>query len=556
MNEQVRNTAQGAMSGYDLPVYDFVAPQELKTGKPIRHKVAIVGGGLTGLTMACDLAERGIRAVLLDDDNTVGVRGLASRGVCMARKSLEIFDRFGTYDRVREQGSTWRRGRVMNGDRELYNFEFTGGDETKQPPFINLQQYFTEWYLVDRIRELGNVELRWQNTVTDVRNNGDHAVIDVETPEGSYTLEADWVVAADGAHSKVRDALGLTPDIEGYGDKWCITDVRLPADAFPLERWIWIEAPFNEGRGVWQHLMSDNVWRLDFQMAPDSDPEVVSDPEVACERLRRRLGNIPFELVWVGPWTYRKFVMDGFRHGRVLFIGDAAHLMNPFGARGGNSGIQDADNLGWKLALVAEGKAPEALIDTYDEERQAAAHFNIMTTHRSAEFMMPKTEIARAFRKAVLGLTGKFPFARALVNGGRLSDPFVYADSSLTTNGGEAAANPPVEGGPPGIGHLFDLTKGGARFLLLWWPGEKDLGSDLSDLAAREPLEILAVGGEPPRGEFVHAADPAGKLAAAFRAGPGDVVLLRPDQHVAAHLSNPTSAEIARALDKAMARLA
>jgi 3-(3-hydroxy-phenyl)propionate hydroxylase len=553
MAETQRRAAGG--TGYELPVYDFVVPPELAERRTGRHRIVIVGGGLTGLTLACDLAERGVPAVLLDDDNTVGVRGLASRGPCIARKSLEIYDRLGIYDRIAANGETWSVGRVFNGADELYSFNLSPDSDTKQPAFINEQQFYHEAFLVDRIRALGVVDLRWQSKVVDVRQRGDAVEISVETPAGAYRIEAEWVAACDGAGSAVRNRLGLDPPVENKPDRWCITDVRFKAER-PVERHIWIEAPFNENRAVWRHLMADEVWRLDFQMAPESDPAHVSSPEVAQQRVRAMLGpGTAFELVWVGPWSYRLFVLDRFRHGRVFFVGDAAHLMNPFGARGGNSGIQDADNLGWKLALVATGRAPEALLDSYDAERRPAALHNVRLTRRTGRFMCPETETERDFRAAVLDLARRRPFARALVNGGRLSDPFVYADSPLTTSGGHAAPNPPATLPGGRAGHLFDLARGGARFLGLWFAPAADAAEAAAIRAVadnRTPLETFAVGADLPG--FARIDDPAGKLAKGFKAAAGDYVLLRPDQHVAAHLRPAGAAALRAAVDRAMAR--
>ena len=554
MNDAQTIASTEVRDGYDLPVYEFVMPEELRSGARPRHKVAIVGGGLTGLTMACDLAERGIESIVLDDDNSVGVQGLASRGPCVARKSLQIFDRLGIYERVRDKGKTWYVGRVMNRDEQLYSFNLDPDEAEKHPPFINIQQYYSEWFLVDRIGELGLTDLRWCSRVTGVAPGDDHVVLSVETPEGAYQLEADWVIAADGAGSAVRTALGIEPAIEAKEDRWCISDVRFKGDYFPTERWIWIEAPFNGNRAVWQHEMGDGVWRLDFQFEPDSDPEEISRRDVAEARLRERLGpDRDFELVWVGPWAYRTYLLDDFRAGRVFFIGDAAHLMSPFGARGGNSGIQDADNLGWKLAMVLDGAAPEALLDSYSEERRAAAQFNIGTTTRSGRFMAPETPLEHVFRTAILDLARDYPFARPMINGGRLSDPFVYAGSSLTTDGGHAAPNPALANGGTNVERrLYDLMRGGARFLGLWFPdADGDQAAKVATLAAeRLPIDVYGVGREV---AGLRPLDDSGAIADTFGGVAGDFILIRPDQHVAAHLPAATPDRMRAALLKATA---
>jgi 3-(3-hydroxy-phenyl)propionate hydroxylase len=541
------------MIGYDLPVFDYATPPELAGGGRRRYPVVIVGGGLTGLTAACDLAVRGIAAVLLDDDDTVGVRGFSSRGICMARKSLQIFDRLGLYDRFKEKGTTWSVGRVFSGADELYRFDLDPDPREKQPAFINIQQYYTEWFLVDRIREIGKTDLRWRHLVTGCRQSRDGVTLEVETPDGRYPIEADWVLACDGANSAVRRSLGLDPPMEVKSDRWCITDVRFTDNIEP-ERWIWIDAPFNDGRGVWRHLMADNVWRLDFQMAPDCDPAQVSDPAVARERIRGMLGPArDFEIVWVGPWSYRTYLLDSLRHGRVFFLGDAAHLMSPFGARGGNSGIQDAENLAWKLALVLASRAPERLLDSYDAERRPAAAHNIRLTTRAGRFMCPENDAERVLRRAVLSLAKEHGFARALINGGRLSDSFVYASSPLTTSGGEAAPNPPIVGGDGIARHLIDLARGGAKFLGLWFPPADAGGIFPSSVDVEASLlRCYAVGGATAGLESI--GDVTGALAERLGARPGSFVLLRPDHHVAAHLAAAEPAAIRAALRKALAR--
>lgn len=523
-------------TGYDLPVYDYVRPPEMM-GKPAhRHKVAIVGAGLAGLTLACDLASRGIACVVLDEDDTVGVRGASSRGICYAQKSLEIFNRLGIYPRIRDKGVTWSVGKVLRGHDVLYRFDLAEGSLSAQPPFINIQQFYIEWFLVDRIRELGRTDLRWRSRVVEVRQDNDFVTLRVETPDGSYLLEADWVVDASGHASRVRQSLGLSTKGELGEDRWCISDVRFQKD-LPVERWTWVEAPFNEGRGVWQHLMADGVWRIDYQMLPNTDPTEASRPETAARRLRDQLGpDVAFELVWVGAYSYRTQLMEEFRCGRVFFIGDAAHVKSPFGARGGNSGIQDAENLAWKLALVLTGKAPRTLLDSYHAERHPAAVENIRVTRRSGRFMAPRTAVERLFRTALLDLAPDHGFARQLLNTGRMCVPHRYAPSPLTTgDAGMALPNLRIDDK-----HLGDLLAGeGAHFLALWCPRspEDRLGADLLRLAHEGwPLQVQTMQG---------AAPPPLNLS------PGDVLLIRPDMHMAARLTKAGIEDVRTALARA-----
>ena len=522
--------------GYTLPTYPFRVPPEIEArAERRRYPVVIVGAGLAGLTLACDLATRGINTVVLDEDDTIGVRGASSRGIVYARKSLEVFRRLGIFDRIRAKGARWFVGRTLVNDDIVYEFDMSTVTSSEQPAFLNLQQFYIEWFLVDRIEALGRTDLRWKNRVVRAVQAADHVKVDVETPAGPYTLEAEWLIDASGLASAIREGFGLdTHSSKSTEDRWCITDVRFTKD-LPQERWTWVEGASNEGRAIWQHPMADGVWRLDFQMAPNSDPAYVSHPDVARDRLRRHLGEgVEFELVWVGPYQYRAHLLDEFRHGRVFFIGDAAHVVSPFGARGGNTGIQDAENLAWKLALFLSGQAPERLLDTYSQERRAAAVENLEVTSRTARFLAPRSEGERTLRAAALALARKYPFARALINTGRLSAAHTYSSSTLVTSGGQCVQNVPIILADGKRACLIDLVSGTpCVFLALWSPSRTANASVVTGLRSLEadfPIKLLAVGTHPMVNSI---RDADGTLARELRLEPGFVVLIRPDLHVA-----------------------
>jgi 3-(3-hydroxy-phenyl)propionate hydroxylase len=519
-------------AGYQLPVFPFVTPPELAGERSRRYPVVIVGGGLAGLTLACDLATRGVAAVVLDEDDTVGVRGASSRGMCYAQKSLEVFDRLGIYERLLDKGVNWSVGRTLSQGDELYAFDAQLDSVSAQVPFLNLQQFYVEWFLVDRITELGLTDLRWKSGVTGAVRHDSHVVLQIETPEGAYSIEADWVIDATGANSPLRDYFGVQINPELGTDRWCICDVRF-SKQLPAERWTWVAAPFNEGRAVWQHPMADGVWRLDYQMAPDCDPQRVSHPDVARERVSAHLGkDVEFEMVWIGPWHYRNQMLERFRLGRVLFIGDAAHAMSPFGARGGNSGIQDADNLGWKLALVVNANASGSLLDSYCSERRAAASENIAVTKRTARFLAPQSEAERLLRDAVLSLACHYPFARALVNTGRLSVPNRYAEVTGIDGAGESLQNVPVQTPNRQTTLARYSLEQGTRLLALYVPlSPTDATADyLRAHLHKWPLLHFAVCA--PGADL----DDGGALSEP----PGTLVLVRPDLYTAGHLQAPT----------------
>ncbi|MDN8612011.1 FAD-dependent oxidoreductase [Variovorax ginsengisoli] len=535
---------------YELPSWPFVAPPELGSDSVVRHPIVIVGAGPAGLTLACDLARRGVRAVLLDEDDTVGVRGASSRGICYAQKSLEIFARLGIYERVAQKGITWSFGRTFSDQQEVYNFNLKTDSVSAQPPFINLQQFYVEWFLVERTLELGLTDLRWKNHVVDVTPLADGVRIEVETPAGRYTIEADHLIDATGANSPIRTQLGIDAHPSRSTDRWCISDVRFKKP-LPTERWTWVDAPFNEGRAVWQHLMGDGVWRIDYQMPEDCDTAHISQPEVAGARLREQLGpGVEFEFVWIGPYGYRDHLLDNFRHGRILFIGDSAHVVSPFGARGGNSGIQDAANLGWKLALVAQGLAGDALLDTYDAERRPAAVENLRVTSRSARFLAPRTPAEHTLRRAVVALASRHAFARALVNTGRMSVANDYPAAPHLPEGGRSVQNLPLRhlDGTPTT--LMELLADGTRCLGLWFAPTRAQAEAAADVAASLPLRLVAVGGD----SDLATLQPDEALARHLgNATPGSLCLVRPDAYRATLLDNPTPASISSAVHAALA---
>jgi 3-(3-hydroxy-phenyl)propionate hydroxylase len=488
-------------SGYTLPEYPFVEPPEIASGEVTRHAIVIVGGGITGLTLACSLARLGIEAVLLDEDNTVGVKGASSRGICYTQKSLEIFHKLGIYDAIAKKGIQWSVGRTFAGEDEVYSFDLRAQSNfnlSAQPPFINIQQFYIEGYLVERIVELGHVDIRWSSRVAAFSQNEAGALLTVTTPAGSYDIAADHVIDATGGHSPFHQWLGATVKSQKGDDRWCIADVRFSTHP-PIERHTWIEAPFNENRAVWQHLMADDVWRIDYQMAPNADPQYVSREDVVRERLTRQFGpDVAVEIVWVGPYAYRSQCVDQLRMGRVFFLGDAVKTVSPFGARGGNTGIADADNLACKLAMVIKRIAAPKLLSSYHEERFEAATQNVQVTNRTARFLRAPDGPERVFRNAAISLAKRHPFARALINTGRMAVANRYTRSGTCAEaGGTSVQNVAIGFDPAGkrTGTLNDLLNWCEGRLLLLLFGQipaMDLPR-LRALSEQFPVRIVQV---------------------------------------------------------------
>lgn len=555
-------------SGYDLPEFAFEPPPELRSGQPSHHDIVIVGGGLAGLTMACALASYGVPAVLLDEDNTVGVRGAASRGICYTQKSLEIFQRLGIYERIAAKGVQWSIGRTFAGNDEIFSFDLrhqSAFNLSSQPPFINIQQFYIEWYLVDRIHELGHIELRWKNRVTAFEQNNECATLTVETPAGTYQLRADHVIDASGAHSPFRKWVNASVTCKKGGDRWCIADVRFNRQ-LPVERHTWIEAPFNENRAVWQHLMADGVWRIDYQMPPDADPTEIKREDPVRSRLARQFGpEMQIELVWVGPYVYRNEYVDQMRHGRVFFMGDAAKVVSPFGARGGNTGIADADNLAWKLAALLKGRAAPALLDSYHEERHEAIRHNVQVSNRTARFLRPTTPAEQLFRDAAIGLARRNVSARLFVNTGRMAVANPYTQSSVCDRtGGQSVQNVSFEwpeghagsdgtqaGGTGVVNDLLRWTDG--RLLLLVFGDASTIALErLRSLSEHAPVRcVQVIGPDDPPGALEYVRDPKGHLQGACHVFGHAWALIRPDAYVAA-TGESVDATLVHAVGKAL----
>jgi 3-(3-hydroxy-phenyl)propionate hydroxylase len=524
---------------YTLYAYEKSPDQE---GTPVRHPVVIVGGGPVGLGLALDLGLKGTPVLVLDDHEGAGT---GSKAICFAKRTLDIAHRLGVAAPMVNKGVVWSLGKVFHQDRRLFEFNLSPEDGHRNPAFINLQQPYFEKFLADGIRAAqakgAPITLRGQNQVTGVEVRGDMTRVSVETPDGPYQLDADWLVACDGARSPLRDMLGLGFEGRVFEDNFLIADVRMKAD-FPTERWFWFAPPFEgAGQSALLHKQPDDVWRIDFQLGWDIDRAHELEPERVRKRvdamLSSQAGSVPdYDLVWTSIYTFQCRRMEKFHHGRVFFAGDSAHQVSPFGARGANSGMQDAENLAWKLDLVLKGLAPESLLDSYSVERGFGADENVLNSTRATDFMTPKTEVSRTFRDAVLDLAGRHAFARPLVNSGRLSVPCVYDGMALFGEdalGGPAVTRPGAScaDAPLGDGYLLDVL--GGDFVLLALGG-----------AAPPPVTASSVATR-----VVHVAHPTGPLAERYLgAAPQGIYLIRPDQHIVARWPEFESCAVACAL--------
>jgi 3-(3-hydroxy-phenyl)propionate hydroxylase len=354
-----------------------------------RAPVIVAGAGPVGLCAAIDLAQRGIDVLVLDQGETLSV---GSRAICWSQRTLEILDRLGCAERLIARGVSWQVGRVFFGAEEIYAFDLQPEPGYCRPPFINLQQYSVERLLLERLSELPSARLLRRHKIVSVAQDEAGVVMGVSTPDGMREFRSDWLIAADGSRSTVRSEMGLDTEGLAFRDRFLITDVRMKS-SFPAERWFWFDPPFHRHQSALLHRQADDIWRIDLQLGRDADPELERRPDRIMPRLRAMLGpDAQFEIEWASVYTFQCRRLPSFRHGRTLFAGDAAHLVSPFGARGANSGIQDVDNLVWKLARVIAGTSPHALPRTRTfVTRPARRTSSRRSMKRVARFVMPSS---------------------------------------------------------------------------------------------------------------------------------------------------------------------
>ena len=495
----------------------------------------IVGGGPIGLALALDLGRKGRKVTIL---NALSFIPRGSKAICFSKRSLEIFDRLGVGERLLAKGVVWEKGKVFwKSDPEpIYEFDLLPIKDQKFPAFINIQQYYVEEYLLDEIAKLENIDMRWRHEAVGVSQKPDGVLVEVETPDERYSIETPYVLACDGSKSPVRAMLGLDFAGRVFEDNFLIADVKFKQER-PAERWFHFDPPW-PGASSLIHKQPDGVWRLDFQLGWNIDKKEAVKPENVAPFVRGLLGpDIDYEFEWLSVYTFQCRRMERFLHDRVIFAGDSAHLVSPFGARGCNGGLQDIDNLAWKLDRVLDGASPPSLLDTYDSEATAAADVNILNSTRSTDFMTPKTKTAKIFRDAVLELARDYSFARPFVNSGRLSQAVSYFNSPLSTEDADAFGGGPAPGAPAIDAPLADggwlLSRLGETFKLLQFPDSDDGARTL--IADDGALDVIRVSARD-------------QLACQrYDASSGGAYLIRPDQHVAARWRRPTAAAVQEA---------
>jgi 3-(3-hydroxy-phenyl)propionate hydroxylase len=525
--------------------------------------VVIVGNGPVGQTLSLLLARWGIGSVVLDRRPERDLVG--SKSICQHGDVLDIWDSIGAGRAIADEGTTWERARTFYRDRELFCLELPDRGKSTFPPFVNISQCRTEELLDEQVADTGLVDVRWNHDVTGVRETAHGAEVDVSTPEGESTLSAPYAVLCSGGHSeRLRANLGVEFGGRSFDDHFLICDIRAALPGWEQERRFYFDPAWNPGRQVLIHPCPHSTYRIDWQVPAEFDLAEEERTGALDQRIKLIVGDADYEVLWRTVYRFHSRSADRMRVGHVLLAGDTAHLMAPFGARGLNSGVGDADNAAWKLAFVLRGWAPDRLLDSYDVERVAAARENLAVTTATMDFLVPQSETAWTHRRETLERAVGDPAVLPLVDSGRLFEPFWYVDSPLTTPDPtrEPASRPPRgQVPPPGVGVLLpDLpvvdpeTGTTTRLRTLCRHGLTVLvaGGDAlpaADSADGAPVRVHAMS------VLVAARETEDEMATTLGAKPGEAWVVRPDAFVAAVVDASDPVAVQTAVNRASGRV-
>ncbi len=536
-------------------------------GPQQRQQVVIVGSGPAGMVLALELARHGVPSVILTSELQVSQ---GSRAIVFTRRSMEILQQVGVADRMTQHGLPWRFGNSFYRGQRVFRMEAPHDADDRFFPMLNIQQQYMEEYLLDACEASGLIELRWGNKVTHVVQENGFAVATVDTPEGEYQLESQWLVAADGGRSGIRSQMNLEMEGTSYEGFFVIADIKIDLP-FPTERLAYFDPDWNRGNTILMHREPHGIWRVDYQLPPGETPEQALTVESLTTRINAQLdmigfGGTPWELDWSSVYSARTLTLPDFVHGNVIFTGDAAHLLPIFGVRGANTAFQDAQSLGWHLAFVVKGLASEQLLRNHSNERVGAAREIIEEAGKSTRFMTPPEGGFTLLRNAVLSLSLTQGFVRPLYHW-RTSRPHEYTHSMLNSMGDDNALFKagPAHGAPPqniclsADNYLLDHLGGG--FDLLYFTEHDAVPQALCDVVqgVRQqgiPVRIVAVGsGQTVTGADTTLSDADGHFRHRYGVvASGAGYLLRPDQHVCARWLTLDAHRLQTAFDAALLR--
>jgi pentachlorophenol monooxygenase/3-(3-hydroxy-phenyl)propionate hydroxylase len=510
--------------------------------------VLVVGAGPVGQTTALLLARWQVPVILLDDRPARDAVG--SKAICQQRDVLDIWDSVGAGARIAGEGLTWTVARTYHRGAELFSYPVADPGASEFPAFVNISQTRTEQILDDCIAARPLIETRWNHEIVELEQAATGVL--ARTVDGREVRGAYAVLCAGSRADSLRTRLGIEFDGQSFDDRFLICDIRADLPGWADERRFYFDPEWNPGRQILIHPCPDSTFRIDWQVPGDYTVDTLRAEEVDGRlerRIRAIIGETDYEIVWSSVYRFHSRCASRLRVGRVLLAGDAAHLVSPFGARGLNSGVADAENAAWKIAYAYHGWAGPRLLESYHDERHAAALENIAVTTETMNFLVPGTEEHRARRIEVLERARSEVAAHAEVNSGRFAEPFWYRHSPLTTTDPERRqAGRPPRGELPPLGpgvllpdapirhprhrRLRELARGGVSLLH---------GAAVEPRCLRDAQRAIP---GPVTTTCVTHLDPDGSLARDLDLQPADVWVLRPDAHVAAALRAPTSANL------------
>jgi 3-(3-hydroxy-phenyl)propionate hydroxylase len=521
--------------------------------------VAVVGNGAVGQTAALLLARWGLPVVLLDRRPERDLVG--SKAICQHRDVLDVWAAVGAGRQIADEGVTWTTARTYFRDRELFSLTLTDRGRSPFPPFVNISQSRTEQLLDERIAAQPLIQARWATEVVGIDQDGGGVTLTCATPAGRTAVRAPYALACAGARGDAaREQLGVRFDGHAFDDQFLICDIQAELPGWERERRFYFDPAWNPGRQVLIHPCPGSTYRIDWQVPPGYDLDDEERSGALDARIQRIVGDTPYRVLWKSVYRFQSRCVDRMRAGRVLLAGDCAHLYAPFGARGLNSGVQDAENAAWKLAWVLRGWAPDRLLDSYHHERHAAALENLEVTSATMRFLVPQSGAEREHRRRTLERAVHDPAARALVDSGRLAEPFWYTRSPLTTPDptrpfpgrppkGEAppvvpgvlVPDAPVRAPDAGVTRLRELVRDGLLALTTEGvdPGAVAVALKEATAAPSRALRLADL-------------DVEGALASAVAPRPREAWIVRPDGHLAAIVPDPAPPSVAAATRRAV----